>query len=249
MKIIEVNNYEEMSQKACEAIIEKVETLANPVLGLATGSTPEQLYDLLSKENKQAGVSFGHVTTFNLDEYVGLAPNDSNSYRYYMNKKLFNRIDIPDAQTHIPDGTAPDLIKECERYESLIRNAEEIDCQVLGLGLNGHIGFNEPGTPFASETHIVELAQSTREANARFFASSEEVPQQAITMGIQTIMKSKEIILLVSGESKAATLERLLYGEIAEDFPASILQKHNNVKIIADESALKNIKKRDGSFT
>lgn len=226
-----------MSEKASSLLLDVIENNEHPVLGLATGSTPEGLYEQLIAKNKEKVVSFQNTTTFNLDEYVGLDANDSNSYRYFMNEKLFNHIDIPLENTHVPNGVAENSEVECKEYEQAIQNADRVDVQVLGLGLNGHIGFNEPGTSFSSRTHVVELDESTRKANARFFESLEEVPTQAITMGIDTIMESKEIVLLVSGENKAEALKQLVHGEITEDFPASILQKHKNVTIIADKAA------------
>ncbi|GIO26443.1 glucosamine-6-phosphate deaminase [Ornithinibacillus bavariensis] len=238
MNIISVKDYQEMSKKASEIVVKTVKELEKPVLGLATGSTPEGLYQCLIENNKDKQVSFQNVTTFNLDEYVGLAANDPNSYRYFMDEKLFNHIDISKENTFVPNGVAAKLEEECASYEELIRSHGSIDLQILGIGLNGHIGFNEPGTPFTSRTHIVELDESTRSANARFFASMDEVPTQAITTGIETIMESKKIVLLVSGENKADAIARLVNGEVSEDFPASILQKHQDVTIIADEAAL-----------
>lgn len=238
MNLIEVESYQEMSERACKLIIETVKKLNKPVLGLATGSTPEKVYTSLQKEYAKGTVSFQQTRTYNLDEYVGLSRDDPHSYRYYMNDKLFNHIDIPKNQTHIPHGDAPDLEAECERYENLLRQDDEIDLQLLGLGENGHIGFNEPGTPFDTKTHVVNLAESTREANARFFNSLEEVPKQAITMGISTILQSRHILLIVSGTRKQEALDRLLNGGISEDFPASVLQRHPNVTVIADKDAL-----------
>ncbi|WP_249869244.1 glucosamine-6-phosphate deaminase [Oceanobacillus saliphilus] len=238
MEIIKVKDYDEMSEKACSYIVEKIKELQEPVLGLATGSTPEGLYDRLIQQNKEQNVSFKNVSTFNLDEYVGLGNDDPNSYHYYMNEKLFKHIDIDKNNVNLPNGVAKDLDKECQDYEKKIIDAKKVDVQVLGIGINGHIGFNEPGTAFTSRTHVVDLDESTREANARFFASLEEVPKKAITMGIDSIMQSKEILLLVSGSSKSEALDRLLNGEVSEEFPASILQKHSNVMIIADEAAL-----------
>ncbi|WP_121640163.1 glucosamine-6-phosphate deaminase [Virgibacillus sp. Bac330] len=239
MELMKVRNYEELSERVGEMVIEKVNALEKPVLGLATGSTPEGLYEYLINQYKAEKVSFEHVVTFNLDEYVGLEKEDINSYNYYMNEKLFKHIGIPAHQTYLPNGNALDLNEEAINYEKRIKQAGNIDLQILGLGLNGHIGFNEPGTPFTSRTHIVQLDESTRQANARFFISLDEVPTQAITMGIETIMESEQIVLLVSGEGKAGALKRVVNGEVSEEFPASILQKHNNVIIIADEAACK----------
>ncbi|GGB55237.1 glucosamine-6-phosphate deaminase [Virgibacillus dakarensis] len=239
MKIIKVPDYQAMSEKACELVMEKVNTIEKPVLGLATGSTPEGLYQQLIKKHHHHEVSFKNTTTFNLDEYVGLSKQDPNSYYYYMQEKLFKHIDIPREQAHLPNGEGDNLQANCQDYEQLIKAAGNIDIQLLGIGLNGHIGFNEPGTSFSSRTHIVELDESTRKANARFFSSLADVPSKAVTMGIGTIMESKQIILLVSGEKKSDAVTRLITGEITEAFPASILQKHENVVLIADEAALK----------
>ncbi len=238
MEIVKVKNYEEMGEKACDLIVEKVNSLDNPVLGLATGSTPEGMYQQMIDSFQRNEVSFTKTTTFNLDEYVGLSGNNPNSYRFYMNDKLFKHIDLPANRAYLPNGDADDLQKECRDYETLMYKAEYIDVQVLGLGLNGHIGFNEPGTAFDSRTHIVDLDETTRKANARFFDSLDDVPKKAITMGIETIMESKKILLLVAGEKKAEAVYRLVNGETSEEFPASILQKHENVTLIADEEAL-----------
>lgn len=219
-------------------MVDRINSLKNPVLGLATGSTPEGLYQRIIEKHQQDEVSFKNVTTFNLDEYVGLEQNDSNSYYNFMNEKLFSHVDIAADRVHIPNGVAADLEKECMEHERAIEQAGGIDVQVLGIGGNGHIGFNEPGTSFDSKTHIVDLDESTIQANARFFHSIEEVPTQAISMGIETIMNSKEILLLVSGEAKADATAKLLHGDISEDFPASILKKHENVTVIVDQAAL-----------
>ena len=238
MNLIKVNDYEEMSQTVCKIISEKLTELSSPVLGLATGSTPQRLYELLVDEYKQGKISFANTHTVNLDEYVGLDSTDPNSYRYYMDTILFDHIDIPKHQAHIPNGAATDLQKECEDYEAIIRSAGGVDLQLLGIGLNGHIGFNEPGTSFTSRTHVVALDESTREANARFFNSIDDVPTQAITMGIDSIFESKEIVLMISGEKKAEALYKLINGDVTEDFPASILQNHENVTVVADKAAL-----------
>lgn len=242
MKIIKVKNYEEMSDKACELIVDRLNNLENPVFGLATGSTPEGLYVRLIEENKKGNVSFKNVTSFNLDEYIGLEADDPNSYRYFMGEKLFNHVDIEPKRAYLPNGVAKDLNKECSEFEALIKKAGGIDLQLLGLGTNGHIAFNEPGSKFDGRTGIVDLAQATLEANARFFDSVEDIPTQAVTMGIGTIMEGKEILLLVSGEAKAEALASVINGDVTEEFPASILQEHNNVTIIADEAALAKVK-------
>lgn len=238
MKIIEVKDYQEMSKQAAEYIIEKVHTTKKLNLGLATGGTPVGTYKNLIEDHKQNHTSYQHITTFNLDEYVGLSGNDCNSYRYYMNEQLFDHINIDKSNTHIPRGDVRDMEKECDNYERLIAEHGGVDLQILGIGSNGHIGFNEPGTSFDSRTHLIELAPSTREANARYFSSLDEVPTKAITMGIATIMKSKEILLLISGENKSASISELLHGEVNESFPASVLRNHPNVTIIADKAAI-----------
>lgn len=241
MKIIQTENYQSMSKLASQHVINTIKQLNKPVLGLATGSTPEGLYQHLIKAYRMHQISFANVSTFNLDEYVGLHKEDKNSYHYYMQKFLFNHVDIPYKNIHLPNGIAKDLSVECTSYEDRIQQAGGIHIQVLGIGRNGHIGFNEPGTSFESQTHVVDLDESTRNANARFFDSIDEVPNQAITMGIQSIMRAKEILLLVSGSEKAEALEKLVNGNVSEEFPASILQTHQNVKIIADKAALQDI--------
>jgi glucosamine-6-phosphate deaminase len=242
MKIIEVKDYQEMSTRAAEFIIKKV--IQNPCikLGLATGGTPIGTYKCLIEDHKKNGTSYQQVTTFNLDEYIGLSGANKNSYQYFMNDQLFNYIDVNKAKTNIPSGIADNFQEECNRFEDLIENHGGVDLQILGIGSNGHIGFNEPGTSFNSKTHIVKLADSTIQANARFFHRIEEVPTKAITMGISTIMKSKEILLLVSGDKKKEALFRLLNGEINEGFPASVLKNHPCVTIIADKVAIADLK-------
>lgn len=237
MKIIQVPDYEEMSKRAAEFLLKKIKQ--NPILtlGLATGSTPKGLYEQLILDRKKHGTSFQHVTTINLDEYIGLPASNPNSYHSFMTENLFRHLDIPVSNSYLPNGEAADLQKECARYESII-DEKGIDVQVLGIGQNGHIGFNEPGTSFNQTTHITTLAHSTRQVNARFFHSIEDVPKQAITMGIASIMKSSEILLLASGTKKAAAVHQLLSGEISEDFPASALHHHPHVTIIADDEAL-----------
>ncbi|QHZ44924.1 glucosamine-6-phosphate deaminase [Bacillus sp. NSP9.1] len=244
MNIIEAKDYQDMSQKAARFIIDKVNRFSAPVLGLATGGTPLGTYQTLREDFVRNGTSYKHVYTVNLDEYVGISPDDENSYTRYMKNQLFDHIDIPLSHTYLPDGMAEDLAVECRRYEQLIERLGGVDLQLLGLGLNGHIGFNEPGTPFSSQTHVVTLTESTRKANARYFDDLSSVPSQAVTMGISTIMKSKQILLLVSGAKKAGILAKLLSEEPSEDIPASILKKHQDVVIIADSDALSIVKER-----
>ncbi|MDA7025076.1 glucosamine-6-phosphate deaminase [Bacillus sp. CLL-7-23] len=248
MKIIEARNYHDMSQKAAQFIIEKVNLLASPVLGLATGGTPLGTYKYLREDHLNHHTSYSHVYTVNLDEYVGIPPDNEHSYFSYMKKQLFDHIDIPRSHTHLPDGMAKDLSAECHRYEDLIKLLGGIDLQLLGIGMNGHIGFNEPGTPFSSKTHLVELTSSTRKANARYFDSLATVPFQAVTMGISTIMESKQILLLVSGAKKAEIMAKLLNEETNKDTPASVLKRHQDVIIIADSDALALVKERSRSY-
>lgn len=239
MKVIRVKDYQELGKKAAAIIIEHVKAKPDAVLGLATGSTPQTTYRELIRDHKENGTSYRQVTTVNLDEYIGLSPEDPNSYHYFMKKELFEAIDIAKENTHLPNGEAADLEAECRRYDDLIRSVGGIDLQLLGIGRNGHIGFNEPGTSFQTRTHVVELAEDTRKANARFFPSLDAVPTSAITMGIQNILESKRILLLASGPAKAEAMARLLnQREITEAFPASCLHLHDDVTVIADEAAL-----------
>ena len=237
MEIKSIEDYHEMSLVASKMIIDRVKKYPNIKLGLAIGGTPEGTYQQLIKDYHENRTSYQGITTFNLDEYIGLAEEDSNSYHYYMDNHLFDHIDINKENTFIPKGDNLNLAEECERYELLLQEKGGVDLQILGIGSNGHIGFNEPGSSFKSRTHLVELTPATREANARFFPSIEDVPKQAITMGIATIMKSKEILLLISGDSKKEAVKRLLSGKVSEDFPASILNQHPNVTILIDQAA------------
>lgn len=236
MDIIQVKNYEEMSQVAADIVLEKLEKIKRPVLGLATGSTPEGLYALMRKAHEEDGISFRDVTTFNLDEYTGLPEENEQSYHYFMNEKLLNHIDIPKHQSYIPNGLATDLDSACNEFEQAIKDAGGIDLQLLGLGVNGHIGFNEPGTTVTSRTHIIELDDITRAVNARFFDREEEVPTKAVTMGIGTILESDHILFIVQGEKKADILRQVIHGEVTTDIPASALQLHPNVTVITDIS-------------
>ncbi|MGJ9385529.1 glucosamine-6-phosphate deaminase [Salipaludibacillus sp. CF4.18] len=238
MKIIKVKNYDEMSQKAAEMFIGKIRRNPEINLGLATGGSPVGLYKQLVQDHQTNHTSYKKVKTFNLDEYIGLSGEHPNSYRYFMNEQLLNHVDLNKSNTHVPLGDTENPGQQCSHYEQLLKEHGGVDLQILGIGSNGHIGFNEPGTSFQSETHIIELTPSTREANARFFTSLEEVPTHAITMGITSIMRSKEILLLISGDSKQDALSQLLQGAINENFPASILRTHPCVTIIADEAAL-----------
>ncbi|MDP4553013.1 glucosamine-6-phosphate deaminase [Alkalihalobacillus macyae] len=238
MRIIEAIDYEHMSSLAARYLIEKISTKPELILGLATGGTPEGTYKRLIEDHRMNGTSYKEITTYNLDEYVGFSPDNPNSYHAFMYKNLFSELDIQENNVHLPNGVAIDLVEECKAYEERIEENGGIDIQLLGMGSNGHIGFNEPGTSFEANTHLVELTQSTREANARFFTDIDDVPREAITMGIATIMRSKEILLLVSGETKRNALKELLNGDVRESFPASVLNRHPNVTIIADQKAL-----------
>ncbi|CRK81452.1 glucosamine-6-phosphate deaminase [Neobacillus massiliamazoniensis] len=238
MKIIRVSNYEDMSKQAGKLMVEKIRSNPSMVLGLATGSTPIGVYQYLIKDHKDNSTSYKNIKTINLDEYIGLPFGDSNSYHDFMKNNLFNHLDIQHENTYIPNGNAKDLDIECARYETLIQEIGGIDLQILGIGENGHIGFNEPGTAFDSRTHIVNLAENTRVANSRFFQSIADVPTHAITMGIASILDSREIFLLASGVKKAQAIACLMTGKWSEDFPASALMHHKNVTIIADEDAL-----------
>ncbi|WP_442596232.1 glucosamine-6-phosphate deaminase [Neobacillus sp. D3-1R] len=245
MKLVVVKNDQEMSQTAARFIMEQVKRHPHSVLGLATGGTVVGTYAQLIDLCKLEKQSFQHVRTVNLDEYVGLSSENLNSYHYFMRDHLFDHIDIPVENYHLPNGLAKIPANECERYEQLIESLGGIDLQLLGIGRNGHIGFNEPGTSFLSRTHVVRLTESTRQANARYFPSLEEVPTEAITMGIATIMNSKKILLLVSGKHKANILQQLFYGPLDERIPASILKTHPHVTIIADEEAVSLLDRND----
>jgi glucosamine-6-phosphate deaminase len=237
MRIIIENSYEEMSKKAANMVAAQILLKPYSVLGLATGSTPEAMYKVLVKMYEERLVDFSTVTTFNLDEYIGLPKANENGYYYYMTSRLFNHINIKMENVHIPDGMAENSTEECARFEKTLGDKGGLDFQVLGIGNNGHIGFNEPDLKFESTTHIVKLDDVTINANARFFKSYEEVPKQAITMGIKTIMHAKKIILLANGEGKGEVLYKALYGNITPEVPASILQLHPDVTVITDAEA------------
>ena len=243
MRIYETANYEEMSRKAANILSAQVISKPDSVLGLATGSTPIGMYDQLVEWYNKGDVDFSEVKTVNLDEYKGLARDNDQSYYYFMHKHLFDRVNINPDKTNVPDGTQMDSEKECARYEKLIESMGGVDIQLLGIGRNGHIGFNEPDNCFAKTTHCVDLTESTIEANKRFFASADDVPRQAYTMGIGTIMKAKKILLIVNGEDKADALAKAVYGPVTPEVPASILQFHNDVVIVADQAALSKMPK------
>ena len=235
MKIIITKNHKEMSEKAADIITEQIQRNSKSVLGLATGSTPEETYSLLIKANRK-GLSFKDIITFNLDEYVGLDENHIKSYRFFMNEQLFNHVDIDKQNTYVPSGMG-DIAENAKMFEEKMKALGPVDLQLLGLGQNAHIGFNEPGSPEVGRTIEVDLTPSTIEANTKFFESESEVPITAISMGIGTILESKQILLLASGKAKAKAVKNMIEGVVTIDVPASFLQSHKNVTIIIDEMA------------
>lgn len=242
MKIIRTKDYEEMSRKAANLISAQILLKPDCVLGLATGSTPIGIYDQLVEWYKKGDLDFSTVKTVNLDEYKGLTRDNEQSYYYFMHHHLFDRVNIDEENTHVPNGKVENGDEECLRYEALIKSMGGVDLQLLGLGRNGHIGFNEPAADFPKITHCVDLTESTIEANKRFFASADEVPRQAYTMGIGTIMKADKILVVANGENKADAVAAMVKGKINPEVPASILQLHNNVILVADEAALSKLK-------
>lgn len=235
MNFVTVKTYEELSNKAADIIAAQIIIKPNCVLGLATGSSPIGTYKRLIEDNKNGKIDFSAVTSVNLDEYVGLDETNDQSYRYFMNDKLFNHINIDKANTFIPSGKANDLKAEGEAYDNMIKSLGGIDLQLLGIGLDGHIGFNEPDAHFTSATHEVTLDESTIKANARFFANEDEVPKTAITMGMMSIMQAKKILLIANGADKKKILEKAFFGPIYPQVPASILQLHPDVTVIFSE--------------
>ena len=236
MKVIVAENYEEMSRKAFEVMAEVVKNNPRAVLGLATGSTPIGLYKNMIEDHEKNGTSYREIKTVNLDEYAGLDYSSDQSYVYFMRHNLFDHIDIDLKNTNIENGKAADRVAECARYNALLDELPR-DIQVLGIGSNGHIAFNEPGTPFGSVTHIVDLTESTIKDNSRMFASIDEVPRQAFTMGLKNIMQSKKILILANGANKAKAVYGLVKGEVTEKVPASILQLHPDCTLVCDKAA------------
>ena len=236
MRFIKVDTYERLSQLAANIIMAQVVSKPESVLGLATGSSPVGTYKKLIEYNKNGDVDFSTVTSVNLDEYVGLTPDNDQSYRFFMNDNLFNHINIDKSKTFVPSGCAKDMDKECKDYDALIEKLGGIDLQLLGIGLDGHIGFNEPDEVFEKGTHVVTLDESTIEANARFFSSKDEVPTSAITMGMLPIMQAKKVLLVANGQNKKDILEKAFYGPITPMVPASILQLHPDVTVIYSEN-------------
>ncbi len=241
MVFIVEDDYQSMSRTAANEIASCIKDNPSCTLGLATGSTPIGLYDCLVQDFEAGEISFKEVTTFNLDEYCGIDGQNDQSYRYFMNTHLFDRVDIDKAQTHVPDGMAKDAQAACEHYEQAIIDNGGIDIQLLGLGHNGHIGFNEPCDHFPKATHEVALTESTIQANSRLFNSIEEVPVSAYTMGIGTIMAANKIVVVASGKDKADIVKRAFYGEVTPEVPASVLQFHHNVVVVVDKEAASEI--------
>ncbi len=242
MKIIIVKDYNEMSIKGGEIIASLIDRKPEAILGLATGSTPEGLYKELIRLYEEGKLDFSKVTSVNLDEYYGLKGDHPQSYRYFMNEKLFNHINIDKARTYVPNGVAEDVEKECRDYDKRIQELGGIDLQLLGIGNNGHIAFNEPEEELSYGTHLTDLTESTITANSRFFDTLEEVPKRALTMGIGSIMKAKSILLIASGEGKAEAIKELVSGKITTKSPATMLQVHHDVTLIVDEAAASLIK-------
>ncbi len=238
MRIYQSENYQAMSRRAANIISAQVIYKPNCVLGLATGGTPVGAYEQLVDWYKKGDLSFSEVRSVNLDEYFGLSPHHEQSYRYFMQTHLFDHIDIRPENTHVLDGLTKDPIKECSNYNKLIQNLGGIDLQLLGMGHNGHIAFNEPGDDFGLETHLVDLTESTIDANQRFFDSRDEVPRHALSMGIKNIMQARRILLVVSGEEKADILYQAFCGRVTKSIPASILQLHPDVTLVGDKAAL-----------
>ena len=238
MRIYKAKDYVDMSRKAANIVSAQVIMKPNCVLGLATGSTPIGLYKQLVEWYNKGDLDFSEVMTVNLDEYKGLSRDNDQSYYYFMHQNLCDHVNSPAENPRLPNGMEPDSQKECQEYTNLIQSLGGVDLQLLGIGHNGHIGFNEPGEAFDKQVHCVNLTQSTIEANKRFFASADDVPKQAYTMGIKTIMQAKKILIVASGEDKAEIVRDAFFGPITPKVPASVLQLHNDVTLVADEAAL-----------
>ena len=239
MKLIVVENYEELSKVAAQEYANVIKENPKAVLGLATGGSPIGMYKELIKMYENKELDFSNVTTVNLDEYVGLNPEHEQSYRHFMNENLFKHINVDITKTFVPNGLAEDLAAQCKEYDEKIKELGGIDVQLLGMGNNGHIAFNEPDTELSAGTHVISLTQNTIEANARFFDNIDDVPKTAITMGVGGIMKAKKIILIASGESKAEAIKGIFSGKITTENPASMLQMHRDAVVIVDKDAAK----------
>lgn len=238
MRIYRGKDYKEMSRKAANIISAQIILKPDSIIGLATGSTPIGIYEQLIEWCNKGDLDFSQVTTINLDEYKGLSGDNDQSYRYFMNTHLFDKINIDKAKTFVPNGLEADSEKACNEYNDIINGSGGIDLQLLGLGHNGHIGFNEPGGAFEKETHCVDLTKSTIDANKRFFEKEEDVPRQAYTMGIRSIMQAKKILVVVSGADKADIVAKAFTGPVTPEVPASVLQLHNDVTLVGDEASL-----------
>lgn len=243
MKVIIVDNYEQASQEAAQIFIKQVKEKPNSILGLATGSTPVRMYEILREDHKENGTSYKDIRSYNLDEYFGLDQDHPQSYHYFMFANLFNGVDINPENVHVPCGHG-DVQANCVEYNKMLAE-NPVDIQLLGIGSNGHIGFNEPGTAFDSVTHVVDLKQSTIEDNARLFFDGkiDEVPRQAISMGIQNIMNAKKVVLIACGENKKEAVKGLIEGPVTTELPASVLQNHDDVVVIVDKAAASLLKK------
>jgi glucosamine-6-phosphate deaminase len=237
MKILKFNTYEEMSAAAADIFAKQINIKKDSVLGLATGSTPIGMYQRLIEMNKSGIIDFSKIKSVNLDEYYPISPSNHQSYRYFMNTNLFDHININKDNTYVPDGSAEDPDAECVRYEEVVHSLGGIDIQILGIGQNGHIGFNEPEEELYLATHKTSLTESTLEANARFFSEDETMPNSALTMGMGTIFSAKKIILLVSGKSKREVFKQLLTDRISTSCPATLLKLHPNVTVLCDSEA------------
>lgn len=241
MRLIVCDNQQEIACLGADMIAEVVKAKPEAVLGLATGSSPVPMYGELVRRYKAGELDFSTVRSVNLDEYYPLAPDNDQSYRYFMNEHLFHHVNIDKNNTHVPDGLEADADAACSAYERLIKESGGIDFQLLGLGHNGHIGFNEPCDSFEKETHCVDLTESTIQANARFFKSMDEVPKQAYTMGIKSILSAKTILVMVSGTAKADIVKKAFFGPVTPQVPASVLQLHKDVILVGDEDALREV--------
>ena len=234
-------DYQDVSRKAANIMSAQIIMKPNAVLGLATGSTPVGLYKQLIEWYNKGDLDFSQITSVNPDEYKGLSGDNDQSYRYFMNTNLFDHVNIDKTRTYVPNGLEEDSDKACADYNEIIRSVGGIDIQLLGIGGNGHIGFNEPDQVFTKGTHCVDLAESTIEANKRFFASADDVPRQAFTMGICDIIQAKKVVMVVSGEDKADAVQKAFFGPVTPEVPASILQLHPDFTLVADEAALKKV--------
>ena len=241
MRIYKAKDYVDMSRKAANIVSAQVIMKPNCVLGLATGSTPIGLYKQLVEWYNKGDLDFSEVMTVNLDEYKGLSRDNDQSYYYFMHQNLFDHVNIPAENTYLPNGMEPDSQKECQEYTDLLQSLGGVDLQLLGIGHNGHIGFNEPGEAFDKQVHCVNLTQSTIEANKRFFASADDVPKQAYTMGIKTIMQARKVLMVANGKGKADIVKKAFFGPVTPEVPASILQMHPDFILVGDEEALSEI--------